>query len=72
MAAPGDSHNNGGKARSPSRQPLMPWLPVSRAPANDNDVELVWSVHAFFARHISWLVPTLALAALSLVLLFLT
>ena len=44
-------------------------LPLSEAPANDNGRGLVWEIYAFFARHLNWLLPTLALAALSFFLL---
>lgn len=57
---------------SGSRQtPLMPWLPMPQAPANDNDTELLSIVRAFLGRHINWLAPTLLLAVFSLTLLFL-
>ncbi len=73
MAAPGDSHNgnDGAREHPASRQsPLVPLLPVSKAPANDNDVKFISSVGAFFGRHINWLIPTLALALFSFALLF--
>ncbi|MFZ1990577.1 MAG: hypothetical protein WAW96_12490 [Alphaproteobacteria bacterium] len=71
MAAPGDNQNDTDRAARQPASPLMPWLPVSRAPANDNEPELLWGLQAFFGRHVYWLVPTLALAGFSLVLLFL-
>ena len=71
MAAPGDNQSDSEQARA-ARQPspLTPWLPVSRAPANDNEPELLWGLQAFFGRHIYWLIPTLALAGFSLLVLF--
>jgi len=73
MAAPGDNQSDSDHARAarPSASPLMPWLPVSRAPANDNEPELLWGLQAFFGRHIYWLIPTLALAGFSLFVLYL-
>lgn len=71
--APGDSHNgNDGARRHPASRDssLAPLLPVSKAPANDNEGDLMSSVRGFFGRHINWLIPTLALALFSFVLLF--
>lgn len=68
-----NSHDgdDGARQRSASRNAsLAPFLPASKAPANDNDVELMSSVRAFFGRHVNWLIPTLALALFSFALLF--
>lgn len=47
------------------------WVPVPEAPANDNEPRFFDIVRAFFARHINWLIPTIGLAALSIILLLL-
>ena len=73
MAATGDSHNGNDGARSHSAargSSLASLLPAPQAPANDNDIEFISSVRSFFGRHISWLIPTLALALFSFALLF--
>jgi len=73
MAAPGDNQNDTTDPARPARQPsspLMPWLPVSRAPANDNEPELLGGLQAFFGRHFYWLIATLALTGFSLIVLF--
>ena len=72
MAATGDSHNGNDGARLHAalrESSLSSLLPAPQAPANDNEVELMSSVASFFRRHISWLIPTLALALFSFALL---
>lgn len=66
-ARPGDK-----KQRSHREIMRALWLPTSEAPANDNEQGLYWVVRAFVLRHLNWLLPTLALAALSYILLSLS
>jgi hypothetical protein len=74
---PVDRDQNRAKGSSSERKPTRShremlralWLPISEAPANDNERGLLWIAHAFLARHLNWLLPTAALAALSFILL---
>ena len=65
---------NGGTSpvrRNGIAMPRIPWLPTTRAPANDNDLGALLTVVTFLRRHLNWLAPTIALAALSLAMLWL-
>lgn len=47
------------------------WLPESSAPANDNEIGAFIRFCALISRHLGWLVPTLTLAGISFLLLWL-
>lgn len=73
MAAEQDPRANGSGEKKPgkSHRELMRalWLPVPEAPANDNERGALWLTFVFLRRHLNWMLPTLALAALSIILL---